>query len=208
MVERTPTRTTFLEIQDELRQFDEGYHFLDEKSVLLAHEILRQLALYEANVDELQAATADALAALRAAAMRHGLDGLEVQPAADLESLQPELSRTRFLGLELIQQYWPDAEPQPRFAAADPSPETDACRAAFARLLALHSEQAVLAANLLRLRDEYVRTERRARALDQLIMPEMREALKQIDDQLESIDLEEAARVRYAAKLVGRNGRA
>jgi V/A-type H+-transporting ATPase subunit D len=208
MVERTPTRTTFLEIQDELRQFDEGYHFLDEKSVLLAHEILRQLALYEANVDELQAATADALAALRAAAMRHGLDGLEVQPAANLESLQPEQSRTRFLGLELIRQHWPDHEAQPRFAAADPSPETDACRAAFARLLALHSEQAVLAANLLRLRDEYVRTERRARALDQLIMPEMREALKQIDDQLESIDLEEAARVRYAAKLVGRNGRA
>jgi V/A-type H+-transporting ATPase subunit D len=207
MVERTPTRTTFLEIQDELRQFDEGYHFLDEKSVLLAHEILRQLALYEANLDELQAATADALAALGAAAMRHGLDGLEVQPAADLESLQPELSRTRFLGLELIQQHWPDAEPQPGFAAADPSPETDACRAAFARLLALHSAQALLAANLLRLRDDYVRTERRARALDQLIMPEMREALKQIDDQLESIDLEEASRVRYAAKLVGQNGR-
>ena len=39
------------------------------------------------------------------------------------------------------------------------------------------------------------------------IMPEMRQALKQIDDQLESVDQEEAARVRYAARLGEQNGR-
>lgn len=206
MPELTPTRTTYLEIQDELRQFDEGYRFLDEKSVLLAHEILRQLALYEMNIEDLRAATDRATDALAATAARHGLDGTEVQPAANLAEVQPELSRTRFLGLELMSPSWPEQQPEPRFAAVDPSPEAEACRDAFARLLELHFAQAVIGANLLRLRDEYVRTERRARALDQLIMPEMRQTLKQIDDQLESVDQEEASRVRYAANLVEQRG--
>lgn len=204
MAELTPTRTTYLEVQGELRQFEEGYHFLDEKSLLLAHEILRQLAIYEANLDDLRAALSDAIAAFTAAAARHGFDGLEVYPAADAESIEPELRRERFVGLELLSQSWPAESPPARAAAVEPSPEAAACRRAFARLLELNADQAVVAANLLRLRDEYVRTERRARALDQLIMPDMRRTLRQIDDQLESVDQEEAMRVRHAAKLAGR----
>jgi len=208
MTELTPTRTTFLEIQDELRRLAEGYHFLDEKSVLLAHEILRQLALYETNLADLKVAHEQALQALTAAATRHGLDALETQPPADLAGLTPELRRESFLGLPLFFHEWPSDQPTARFAVVDPSPEVDGCRAAFIRCLALHSAQAVIAGNLLRLRDEYVRTERRARALDQLIMPEMRQTLKQIDDQLESVDQEEAMRVRNAAKLADHGGRA
>lgn len=208
MTELTPTRTTFLEIQDELRRLAEGYHFLDEKSVLLAHEILRQLAIYDANLADLAVANKRALKTLIAAAARHGLDALETHPPADLAELAPDLRGESFLGLQLISHEWPNHDAAIRFAAVDPSPEAKACREAFAQCLALHSAQAVIAGNLLRLRDEYVRTERRARALDQLIMPEMRQTLKHIDDQLESVDQEEAMRVRHAAKLVDHGGRA
>ncbi len=207
MAELTPTRTTYLEIQDELRRLDEGYQFLDEKSLLLAHEILRQLAIYEANLEELRPATAHALRAVTAAAARHGLDGLEVHPATDPATLQPELRRTSFLGLELLSGEWVTRPGAPLPPAVDPSPEAEACRDAFAALLELHHAQALVAASLLRLREEYIRTERRARALDQLIMPEMRRTLKQIDDQLESVDQEEAARVRHAARLAEHAGR-
>lgn len=208
MPELTPTRTTYLEIQDELRRLDEGYQFLDEKSLLLAHEILRQLAVYEANLADQRTAGARALRAATAAAARHGLDGLEVHPATNPATLQPELHHQSFLGLELLSGEWITEPGAPASAAVDPSPEAEACRDAFAALLELQHAQALVAANLLRLRDEYIRTERRARALDQLIMPEMRRTLKQIDDQLESVDQEEASRVRHAAKLAERSGRA
>lgn len=206
MAELTPTRTTFLEIQDDLRRLAEGYHFLDEKSVLLAHEILRQLAQFDANLADLEVGHGQALEALTAAAARHGLDALETHPPDDLSEMAPDLRRENYLGLPLFSHQWPDDEPPMRFAAVDPSPEANACRAAFGRCLALHSAQAVIAGNLLRLREEYVRTERRARALDQLIMPEMRQTLKQIDDQLESVDQEEAMRVRHAASLTSQDG--
>ena len=47
MTDRSPTRSAYLEIQEELERLGEGYRFLDEKSMLLAHEMLRQLVLME-----------------------------------------------------------------------------------------------------------------------------------------------------------------
>jgi V/A-type H+-transporting ATPase subunit D len=50
--------------------------------------------------------------------------------------------------------------------------------------------------NLRRLTREYVRTERRARAIENILLPEIDSSLKRIDEQLESIDQEEIARLR------------
>ena len=44
----TPTRAVALELQDEQRAMHEGYVFLDEKCLLLAGEILRELGRYAA----------------------------------------------------------------------------------------------------------------------------------------------------------------
>jgi len=43
---------------------------------------------------------------------------------------------------------------------------------------------------------EYVRTERRARAIENVLLPEMERNLKFIGEQLEILDQEEIARVR------------
>jgi len=50
--------------------------------------------------------------------------------------------------------------------------------------------------NLRRLMREYVRTERRARAIENVLLPEIKGSLKFIDEQLEILDQEEIARVR------------
>lgn len=201
MPELSPTRTVFLETQEELRWLGEGYSFLDEKSVLLAREILAQIALYDATLEELNETAATALESLLAAVQRHGLDSLEVYPGAELAGLEPAYTVSRFLGLELRQARWPDeAVPAASQGAVPGSPEAERCSKEFLRYLRLLHEQALISGNLLRLRDEYVRTERRARALDQLIMPEMRRQLGHIDEQLEGVDQEEAGRVRQAAE--------
>ena len=43
---------------------------------------------------------------------------------------------------------------------------------------------------------EYQRTERRARALEDVLLPELEETTRQIDGHLEALDLEEAVRFR------------
>ena len=53
MREVTPTRSTAIELADERKLMRQGYEFLDEKRMLLATEILRQLKIYQQRSDEL-----------------------------------------------------------------------------------------------------------------------------------------------------------
>lgn len=81
-------------------------------------------------------------------------------------------------------------------AVAIRSPEAEACRAAFGDLMPLAARLAVLTGNLERLRVEYLRTSRRARALEDVLLPEIDERLGVIDNALEEQEREEAVRVR------------
>ena len=76
----TPTRSVVLELKDERRAMHEGYVFLDEKCLLLAGEMLRELARYAELQRAFVAAWDAAVAALQAAVARHGLEGLQVYP--------------------------------------------------------------------------------------------------------------------------------
>jgi len=200
MAERSATRTAYLEIQDELHRLGEGFRFLDEKSVLLAREMLAQLALYDAGLEDLRGLAEAALQSLLHAVERHGLDGLEVCPPADLDAVQAGRDSRAFLGLRIDQASWDNKPVAENLAPVFDSPQQRACRKAHMDYLQALFRQGVIGGNLLRLRSEYVRTERRARALDQLIMPEMRRELKHMEEQLETVDQEEAGRVRQAAQ--------
>jgi V/A-type H+-transporting ATPase subunit D len=84
-------------------------------------------------------------------------------------------------------------------AALDASPEAAACAQAFRDLLPLLAGLAASAASATRLAAEYRRTERRARALENVLLPEIERALAAIDEQLSLADQEEAVRIRLAA---------
>jgi V/A-type H+-transporting ATPase subunit D len=165
---------------------------------MLAHEMLRQLAAYESTQEEIVLAEKLAIGALDAGISRHGLDTLEAYPPWDIHELEPPVISSGYLGLTLLEASWSE-QPEP----ATPenwmnSPEVHACRLHYLRCLQLYFQQSLTSANLLRLKEEYVRSERRARALDQLIMPEMRKSLKQIEEKLDEIEQEENFSVRNA----------
>jgi len=200
MSELTPTRSTFLEIQAELERLAEGYRFLDEKSMLLAHEILRQLAVFESAQQDLAETEKSATAAFDAALARHGLDNLEAYPPWDISGLQPQLNSSGFLGLTLLDAEFPQEKEPVTPDTWMNSPEVHACRLHYLRCLRLQFQQSLTSANLLRLKEEYQRSERRARALDQLIMPQMKKSLRNIEEKLEEIEQEENFSVRNAKR--------
>ncbi len=65
MREVTPTRSAAIELADERKLMRQGYEFLDEKRMLLATEMLRQLRDYQERSDELVADTKRAAASAR-----------------------------------------------------------------------------------------------------------------------------------------------
>ena len=176
----------------------EGHQFLDEKRISLAQEILRQLAAYEALQAIYDIAHREATIQLAAAAARHGVEGIGVHPPQQVIPGGPLYSRRRYLGQELLdfEDMPTDQLVQPA-PPAFPSPEAELCVPCFNRLAALAAEQALVAANLHRLVAEYRRTERRARALENVLLPEIDSSIRFMDEQLEAIDQEEALRVRF-----------
>jgi len=195
MSEITPTRSAVLELDEERRAMREGYRFLDEKRLLLASEMLAELKRYEFAARVFNDRLREAAAALRAAVARHGLDGVQVYPPVPMGAGALQRVSRQLLGVPLLDATWQAGSASVRFAEYA-SPEGEHCRELFALLLREAAPLAALAGNLGRLRLEYRRTERRARALEEVLMPEMDALIADLESRLEEMEQEEAIRVR------------
>jgi V/A-type H+-transporting ATPase subunit D len=193
------TRGVLLELKQERRLMQESYDFLDEKRILLAKEILQQLRRYQALLSDFEAAAAVAARTLQAAVRRHGLQGLLVYPAATIGADSLTRGSRNFLGLSLSEARLAlDEQPPP--PTARPSPEANVCREQARALLARAPDLAATARNIAVLSAEYTRTERRARALENILLPDIEADLMTIEEQLEAVEQEEALRVRNASE--------
>lgn len=201
--DQAPTRAAVLALREERVVVGEAYDFLDEKRLLLAAELLRQLATYarlSARLENLALAAGQRLAA---AVGHHGLEGLSVYPAASLTGVRVRMTQRNFMGVTLVESALaatPEETPARR-AAANPSPEAEQCRSAFTELLQHCARLAGVSGNLYRLQAEYRLTERRARALENVIIPEIDQALRVMGTHLEEQDFEDAVRVRLQARI-------
>ena len=200
MAEVVPTRSAALQLADERDLMRQGYRFLDEKRVLLASEMLRCLRDHERMRAALVERLREARNALREALLRHGLDGLQAYPAVPVEPAAPQTAHARFLGVPMLANHFAPRAGSGDDSAVDASPEARACRAGFAALLGPLAQLAASAGNLERLGAEYRRTERRAKALENVLLPEVEGSLATILGQLELADQEEAVRIRLAGR--------
>jgi V/A-type H+-transporting ATPase subunit D len=194
-------RSVALELREERRLVHEGYDFLDEKRMLLAAEILRRLANYQALKQEWSALQRRAASALLDAAGRHGLQGLSVYPARTSDDWQLVQSPYTTAGVRMIDSRWDQSGREDAGEGGqglDPSPEARICGELHRELLRQVVGLAAAARNLRRLAAEYRRTERRARALESVLIPELDAALRFVEEQLELYELEEATRVHTA----------
>jgi V/A-type H+/Na+-transporting ATPase subunit D len=190
------TRIAQLELKDERRVVKEGYELLDEKRIRLVAEIRAQLGRLRRWQAEVRKAQEAAQGALIAALNRHGIDELSVYPTLGADEGELKFARTRLFGLELLEAQWLAGAAHLTERPVNPSPEARDCARDYHALLEPLVMTAVCSLNLRRLMREYVRTERRARAIENVLLPEIERSLKFIDEQLEILDQEEIARVR------------
>jgi V/A-type H+-transporting ATPase subunit D len=198
MTEVSPTRAVVLELKDEQRAMHEGYVFLDEKCLLLAGEILRELARYAALDRALLDAHGVAIETLQAAVARHGLHDLQVYPPLDQSAATLACATRSIMGVRLQDATWTSTVDAPPPAVA-PSPEAEACRRAFLVLLAAEARLAAVSGNLERLSFEYRRSVRRARALQDVLLPELDQSVSRIETRLEELEQEDAISMRHRA---------
>jgi V/A-type H+/Na+-transporting ATPase subunit D len=195
MSDLTPTRSLLIALAEERRTMREGYAFLDEKCLLLAGEMLRQVRAHQTLARQLAVLQRDAAAALAAALARHGLHGLQVYPPAVAQE-RIRIDRRSLLGVTTLRaQVTGERGVAP--AAVFPSPEAEACRAAYRRVADVLAALAALSTSLARLLAEYRRTVRRVRALQDVLLPELDADIADIDTRLEDLERDDAIAVRF-----------
>lgn len=195
-LEQAPTRAALLALKDERTVVTEAYNFLDEKRLLLAAELLHQLEKYQQLLAKTESQSDTAKRALAAAIARHGLQGISVYPAASLEGYRLTMRKRNFMGVTLLESdlHIPQKDDNIPARASNPSSEAEACRMAFQDILQQGATLAELSGNIHRLLLEYRLTERRARALENIILPEIDQALGVMSVHLEEMELEDVIR--------------
>lgn len=199
MSEATPTRSAVIALLEERRAMHDSYVFLDEKCLLLAEAMMKELRRYESLAASLRAALAEASAALHAALARHGLEGLQCYPDADLRAAVPKLTQRRLMGV-LLQTAELEGARAPDFEPANPSPEAEACRERYATVTELSARLAAMSGNLERLYREYRRSVRRVRALQDVMLPEVDRTVYEIETRLEELEQDEALWLRFGRR--------
>ncbi len=170
MAEFTPTRSLAIALAEERRTMREGYAFLDEKCLLLAGEMLREVRQWQQRSQAFRTAWREVQQALRAAIARHGLHGLQLYPARPL-AVELTCERRTLLGVAMQSaalerggaNLASNAASTPIEPAANPSPE------------------------------------RRVRALQDVLLPEVERTLADIEASLEELEQDEAAVLRRIA---------
>lgn len=195
---QAPTRSAVLELKEEHGVVSEAYDFLDEKRLLLAAEIIRQLETYERLEARLQALNQKAAKHLADTVEQLGLQGLSVYPAPATDEAEFAVSQSNFMGVVLVETdlRLPDWDDRAYCRAANPSNAAEQGRSVFREILQMAAQLAGISGNLHRLSLEYKLTERRARALENVILPEIVQSLKEMSSLLEELDLEDAIRAR------------
>lgn len=193
--EQLPTRSAILQLREEQTVISEAYDFLDEKRLLLAAELLKNLNHYEELLTEYKRVHKTARAALIRTIGRHGLHGTQIYPSHFLADSTLHSTSSQFMGVSLLKSRLEMPDEQEPLRISNASPEASACAGLFVELTTLAAVLASLSGNLHRLLAEYRRTERRARALENVVIPEINETLIKMTVQLEEMDQEDIIRI-------------
>lgn len=189
------SRTVLLELRRERELVEQGHRFLDEKRMQLAREMLLRIEALE----EALAVLAELRHLLRekfaGAITRYGYADLLLLPVPAART-KLALSESVFLGIRLPGVTLELEQSERPRAATFPRPEADATGEAGAEYVRRAAGVAAMLTALQRIDSEYARTERSVRALENVVMPEIRQDEKRTAEAIEEVEQEEAVRVR------------
>ncbi len=197
--EITATRIAVMELKDERQLVREGYELLDEKRMLLAAQIQRELKRFRCSAARKRRASARfAFPRARCGAPPRSRRAVGLSASIDARRGAPRDPPLAPVQLGIARGASGAGRANTRSSRTARQSDAGGARLRRGAAQWLHRavELAACSVNLRRLVRDYVRTERRARAIENVLMPEIESAIKIIEEQLEGMDQEEIARLR------------
>jgi len=197
MASEAPSKTVLLELRGERGLVREGKSVLEDRRDLLAHMLVKQLKQCEQLLTNARNIWSDARGLLRRAVMRHGRFGLANFETNDTRLTTPAWQIQNRLGTP-----WLAAGTEVQLTEVtgleqnniEISIELEAARHALRQLLEVLVPLATAQSNLTRLTDAFRRTQRRVNALEHIILPELDETIKGMEDRMDEMERDDLVR--------------
>ncbi len=196
MANDAPSKTVLLERRGERDLVREGKSVLEDRRDLLAHMLVEQIESCEKLLNETRALWATARELLRGAVMRHGSTGLDY--FKDANPFAPAdwkvLNRLGTPWLESQREPAPLPTGEPATEDIETSIELAATRRTFTQLLEVLIPLTVAQNNLTRLVEAFRRTQRRVNALEHIILKDLNETIKNMEDRMDEMERDDLVR--------------
>ncbi len=194
------TKSNLIRIKDELQFAREGKDLLSQKREVLVMEMLRlQDDVYKAR-EELEDLLRRAYDAFASAAMLEGFEALERIALAVPPSREVSVQERSVMGVVIPVVESPPVPRHPTYGLAKGSIETDRAVNLFLDVREKILEVAETETAIYRLAVETRKTIRRERALENLFIPQYRETVKYIEENLEEKERESFYQLKMVKK--------
>ncbi len=196
MPEGTSSKTELLERRAERELVREGKAVLEERRDLLARFLLDQIRYTEQLVRQRDHSLDEARQYLQRAATRHGIGGIRRFAIGETCLPRPQWQTENRLGTGWLVGAAAVAARPPRELGdgIDVSLELELAVSAFQRLLLELLALAEAENNLVRLTDAFRRTQRRVNALDFIVLPEITEAIRRMEANMDEMERDDLVR--------------
>lgn len=185
-----PTKSSYLELSDQLESAKEGYELLDQKRQILVFELMSRLGRARDAERRVAEVLEPAFAALRDAVMDVGSTAVDRATLAVSYDHQIELSQQNLMGIRLPTVTALPAALSVQFGIGGTSAQTDTAMERFVEALPLLAELAELENSVIRLARELRKTQRRCNALSKVFIPDYTETIDYILSSLEERERE------------------
>ncbi|MCC8123259.1 MAG: V-type ATP synthase subunit D [Oscillospiraceae bacterium] len=194
-----PTKGNLMAAKRSRELAQTGYELMDRKRNILVREIMSLLDTAKEVQDQIDTVFTEAYTALQKANIRLGICD-RIAEGVDVDN-SLELRYHSVMGVEL--PHIPDnaRAPYPEYGLSDTCAELDDCYIKFHRVKELTRQLAEVETSIYRLATSIKKAQKRANALQNIVIPGLDETIRVITDALEEKNREEFVRLKVIKRM-------
>lgn len=191
-----PTKSNLLKAKTSLKQSKDGYTLLDKKRNVLIRELMGMINEAKRVQEKMAQTFEKAYQALQTANITMGISTVESVALGIPENDDIEILLKSVMGVEIPRVQKPDIEDQPRYSIYRTDTALDEAYKQFKEVKRLTYELAEIENAVYRLATEIKKTQKRANALHNIMIPKYDSIVKFISNVLEEKEREDFARLK------------
>ena len=194
-----PTKGNLISAKHSRALAQTGYELMDRKRNILIRELMGMMDTAKELQEQIDTVFTEAYAALQAANIRLGICD-RIAGAVEVDD-SLTLQYRSVMGVELPRIPGQSPPPRPEYSLGETCSELDECYLRFHRVKALTRRLAEVETSIYRLAQAIKKTQKRANALENIVIPNLNGTIRFITDALEEKEREEFARLKVIKRV-------